>query len=143
MKPIKILSRIENGKMKRNRKLMIEGLKIFEGKEIEITIARKYPKRSIPENKYYWSVVVEYWRELIKEEWGDHLSSNEVHEMLKNTCNYKTQVIESTGEEIKIGQSTASLKTIEFEEYLEKCRRKAFEFFNAIIPLPNEQLEIF
>mgnify|MGYP003459682498 CR=1 FL=1 len=30
---------------------------------------------------------------------------------------------------------------IEFEEYLEKCRRLAFDFFNVQIPLPNTQTE--
>ena len=37
--------------------------------------------------------------------------------------------------------STADLKTIEFKEYLEKCRRLAFDFFNVQIPLPNTQTE--
>lgn len=45
----------------------------------------------------------------------------------------------ATGEIIKIPLSTADLRTIEFEEYLEKCRRLAFDFFNVQIPLPNQQ----
>ena len=141
MKLIKILSRIEGGKMKRNRKLVIEGLKVFEGKEIEIIIKRKYKSRSISENKYYWGVVIVQWQMLIFEEWGESYSKEEMHEFLKINCNYKYKTIKGTGEEIKIPQSTAQLQTIEFEDYLERCRRKAFEYFNTIIPMPNEQLK--
>ena len=42
--------------------------------------------------------------------------------------------------QLSIAQNVV-LKTIEFEEYLEKCRRLAFDFFNVQIPLPNTQTE--
>lgn len=142
MKQIKILSRVdENGNLKRNRKFIADAIKSFSGKEIEIIIKRKYKMRSISENKYYWGVVIIQWQMLIFEEWGESYSKEEMHEFLKINCNYKYQTIKGTGEEIKIPQSTAQLQTVEFEDYLERCRRKAFEYFNTIIPLPNEQLK--
>ncbi|QNS40150.1 hypothetical protein H0S70_06975 [Chryseobacterium manosquense] len=142
MKSTTIISRVENGKLMNNRKKMQDAISLHEGKEVEIIIKRKYKRRSIQENSYYWGVVVNYWQQLIKEEWQEILTPNEVHEILKLHCNFKAQIIEATGEEIKVPQSTADLKTIEFEDYLERCRRKALEFFNAVIPLPNEQLTI-
>lgn len=137
-----INSKVLNGKLISNRKRLSAEIARHEGKEIEITIKRKYKRRSLQENKYYWGVVVDMWKRLISEEWGESLSSDEVHEILKLHCNYQEKVIESTGEVIKIAKSTADLKTLEFEDYLERCRRKAFEFFNAVIPLPNEMLRI-
>lgn len=137
-----ITSRVEGGKLAQNiAKINAEIIK-HEGKFIEITIKRKYKRRSIPENKYYFGVVIQIWKDLIYEEWGETWSSEQTHEFLKSHCNFKEIVNQNTGEIIKIPLSTSDLKTIEFEEYLEKCRRLAFDFFNVQIPLPNEQLEI-
>jgi len=136
-----INSRVENGKIVSNLGKINQEIQKHEGKNIEITIKRKYKRRSINENRYYFGVVILYWRDLIYNEWGESWSSEQVHEFLKTQCNFKEVIIESTGEIKKIPVTTADLKTLEFEEYLEKCRRLANEYFNAIIPLPNEQLE--
>ena len=83
MKPISILSRVEDGQLKRNSKLVRSALKHFEGKEIEIKIRRKYPMRSIPQNKFYWGVLIPQFQELINDNWGEIKSSEETHEILK------------------------------------------------------------
>ena len=143
MKPIKILSRIEDGKMKRNRKLVVEGLKTFEGKEIEITIARKYPKRSIPQNSFYWGVLIPTFQELILSEWGEIKSNEETHEILKFSCNYSEKINEETGEIIRVPKSTTELTTTGFMEYHQKLKQLALDYFNSVLPEPNQQLEIF
>lgn len=137
-----INSRVEGGKLAQNIAKINAEIRKHEGKFIEITIKRKYKRRSIPENKYYFGVVIQIWKDLIYEEWGETWSSEQTHEFLKSHCNFKEIVNQNTGEIIKIPHSTSDLKIIEFEEYLEKCRRLAFDFFNVQIPLPNEQLEI-
>ena len=134
-----INSRVEGGKLKQNLAKINAEIRKHEGKFIEITIKRKQKCRSIPENKYYFGVVVQIWKDLIYDEWGEHWSSVQTHEFLKSHCNFKEMPNTATGEIIKIPLSTADLKTFEFEEYLEKCRRLAFDFFNVQIPLPNEQ----
>ena len=137
-----INSRVEGGKLAQNIAKINAEIKKHEGKHIEITIKQKYKRRSIPENKYYFGVVIQIWKDLIYQEWGETWSSEQTHEFLKSHCNFKEIVNQNTGEIIKIPLSTADLKTIEFEDYLEKCRRLAFDFFNVQIPLPNEQLTL-
>ena len=136
-----INSRVEGGKLMQNLAKINAEIRKHEGKFIEITIKRKYKRRSIPENRYYFGVVIQIWKDLIYEEWGESWSSEQTHEFLKSHCNFKEMPNKATGEIIKIPLSTADLKTIEFEEYLEKCRRLAFDFFNVQIPLPNTQTE--
>lgn len=143
MKPIKILSRIEDGKMKRNRKLVVEGLKTFEGKEIEIIISRKYKKRSVLQNSFYWGVLIPTFQELILNEWGEIKSNEETHEILKFSCNYSEKINETTGEILRLPKSTTELTKSGFMEYHQKLKQLALDFFNSVLPEPNEQLEIF
>ncbi len=137
-----INSRVESGKLAQNVAKINAEIRKHEGKFIEITIKRKYKRRSIPENRYYFGVVIQIWKDLIYDEWGEHWSSEQTHEFLKYHCNFKEIVNQNTGEIINIPLSTTDLRTVEFEEYLEKCRRLAFDFFNVQIPLPNEQLTL-
>ena len=137
-----INSRVEGGKLTQNLAKINAEIRKHEGKFIEITIKRKYKRRSVPENRYYFGVVIQIWKDLIYEEWGEAWSSEQTHEFLKSHCNFKEIVNQNTGEIIKVPLSTADLKTVEFEEYLEKCRRLAYDFFNVQIPFPNEQLTL-
>lgn len=137
-----INSRVESGKLAQNVAKINAEIRKHEGYFIDVTIKRKQKRRSIPENRYYFGVVIQIWKDLIYEEWGETWSSEQTHEFLKSHCNFKEIVNQNTGEIIKIPLSTAELKTFEFEEYLEKCRRLAYEFFNVQIPLPNEQLTL-
>lgn len=143
MKPISILTRIENGKTKRNTKLIKSALEKFEGKEIEIRISRKYPTRSIPQNKFYWGVLIPQFQELIAEHWGEIKSAEETHEILKFSCNYDEKVNEETGEIIRVPKSTTELTTTGFMDYHQKLRQLAMDYFNTILFEPNEQLQIF
>ena len=137
-----INSRVESGKLAQNVAKINDEIRRHEGKFIEITIKRKQKRRSIPENRYYFGVVIQIWKDLIYDEWGETWSSEQTHEFLKSHCNFKEMPNKATGEIINIPLSTADLKTVEFEEYLEKCRRLAYDFFNVQIPLPNEQLTL-
>ena len=143
MKPISILSRVEDGNLKRNSKLVRSAIQKFEGKEIEIKISRKYPTRSIPQNKFYWGVLIPQFQELINDNWGEIKSSEETHEILKFACNYDEKVNEETGEIIRIPKSTTELTTTGFMDYHQKLRQLAMDYFNAVLHEPNEQLEIF
>lgn len=141
MKKISILTRVENGKFKRNISLIKKAVQNFEGKEIEITIKRKYKQRSLPQNAFYWGVIIPMFQELINEHWGEIKSSEEIHEILKSQCNYTEKVNQQTGEITKIPQSTTELTTAGWLEYEQKIRQFAMDFFHATIPEPNEQLE--
>lgn len=106
--------------------------KFKEGMVVEVIVRRVFKRRSEHQNAYYWGVVIE----LIHEHTGQ--DREEIHGVLasefltRTAWNWKTYV-----------KSTASLTTVEFEEYLENCRRWAADPNNTVeggiyIPLPNE-----
>ena len=141
MKQIKILSRVdENGNLKKNRKFIADAIKSFSGKEIEITIKRKYKQRSTLQNAFYWSVTLPFFQELIKEAWSEIRPIEEIHEILKATCNYSEIVNPATGEVQRIPKSTTELTTSEWMDYELKMEQFAMDFFNATLPKPNQQI---
>lgn len=141
MKSISIVSRVENGKLRQNNALLRETIRKFEGKEIEITIKRKYKQRSLPQNKFYWGVIIPLFQQLILDNWGEIKDKEEIHEVLKYQCNYEERANLITGEITKIPKSTTELTTFGWLEYEQKIRQFAMDFFNTTLPEPNEQLE--
>lgn len=96
---------------------------------------REAKQRSMPENKYYWSVVVE----IVAEELG--YTKDEMHEVFKAMFLSDVKHIKmnnGTVREIRFSRSTTSLKTFEFEQYLDNIRIWAGCELGINIPLPNE-----
>lgn len=110
----------------------------LNGRSIYVEIGPVYGGRSNNQNRYYWGVIVRVLKAAILEAWGDDLSSDEVHDILKKECNYIERVNVSTGEILKIPRSTTNQSTVEAEDYYERCRRWIYEWFNLVVPLPNE-----
>jgi hypothetical protein len=135
-----ITSEVNQGRLTRNRKQIKDVLSHFEGKVISIYIQRKKKRRTTPQNRYYWGVIIPMWQELLLTEWGEHYSKEATHEFLKMNFNFDEQINEDTGEVLRKPKSTTENSTTDMEMYHEICRRKAFEYFNAVIPLPNEQI---
>lgn len=86
--------------------------------------------RSNNQNSYYWGVVIS----LIAEEIG--ISVDEAHDLMKIQFLKKR-----ISEKLWTVRSTASLNTLEFEDYLANVKRFASMELNIIIPDPNN-LEI-
>ena len=140
MKSIKILSRVdENGKLKRNRQLIADAFKHFSGKEIEIVIKRKYKQRSNSQNAFYWGVTLPFFQQLFNEAWGEIRPIEEIHEILKATCNYTEIPNPATGEIQRIPRSTTELTTSGWMDFELKMQQFARDFFNATLPEPNNQ----
>ena len=140
MKQIKILSRVdENGNLKRNRKFIADAIKSFSGKEIEIIIKRKYKQRSNPQNAFYWSCTLPFFQQLFNEAWGEIRPIEEIHEILKATCNYIEIPNPATGEVHRIPRSTTELTTSGWMDFELQMDQFARDFFNATLPKPNEQ----
>ena len=136
--------KITNGVLSiRYRSLFDKALFAFGDCEVEIKVSKKFRKRTSPQNRYYWSVIVFYWREILTAEYGEQVTQAQAHEFLKANFNYTELVNKETGEVLRIPKSTTENKTFEMEEFHEICRQKALEFFNVVIPLPNEQLTAF
>jgi hypothetical protein len=128
----------ESGEMKLPGAKMRKEAMEFAGKDIEVTVQRKRKKRSDPQNRYYWGVVVEMVRSGIKDMTTDALTPDQVHELLKLKFHRVQKVDEDTGEVLyEYTGSTAAMKTIEFMEYIEKCCQFAAEYLGVVIPLPE------
>lgn len=67
-----------------------------------------------------------------------------IHGFLKDKFLHNgIEIANAHGEVEQLPPSTTRLSTIEQEEYHEDIRRWGAEYLNIVIPLPNEQLEIF
>ena len=98
-----------------------DGLKVCE----ILKPARK--PRTTSENSYYWGVIVE----MVAEETG--MTADEAHNAMKILFLKKR-----INEKLFTIRSSATLNTLEFEEYVENCRRWASMELGLYIPLPNE-----
>ena len=126
-----------------------DAVKVFRGRRIRITVEPLYKKRSTltvngrGQNGYYMGIVVYEFREGYLDTYGEPISAANAHEILKRECNGSSMLNEKTGEVVTIGKSTADLTTVEFEEYLDRCRAFILEWFGRTVLKPNEQAEIF
>jgi hypothetical protein len=142
MKKIEITTSIINGKIKRNKNIVIDAFKTFEGKEFTLILKPFRKLRSNNQNAYYWGLVIPIWQKIIQDEWGEYYSKEEIHEFLKYNCNYIEKVNESTGEILRLSKSTTENSTTDQEAFHTQARNIAFEMFNIEIPLPNTQTQI-
>ncbi len=147
---IEIQTEIENGKFKENRDLILQAIETYEGKKVTVTLERYYKQRSNCQNAYYWAVIIEHWKNIIREEYSEIWTTQEMHEFLKTNFNSDVFVDESTGElltnpvtneVIRKPKSTSKNTTYSQEIYHEKCRQMASEMFNYLIPLPDNKLK--
>ena len=88
----------------------------FETKRIELVLRERTEQRSEQQNAYYHGVVVK----MISDATGH--DPQETHQKMKD--------------HFKVG-TTTKMKTAEFQEYIENCRRFAAEFLSLNIPDPN------
>jgi hypothetical protein len=102
-----------------------------EGKAVELQVKRYRKVRSLNQNAYYWGVVIP----MIGNAMGE-TDIEAVHEVIKHEHHYYIATVGKS--ELHVPLSTADLSTLEFEQFLEKVRRWASEFFSLYIPLPNE-----
>ena len=147
---ISVQTEVKDCKFVENRDLIVNAIEVYEGKKVTVTIERFYKKRSNKQNNYYWGVIVEHWKNIIRQEWGEIWTIDEVHEFLKGNLNFDVVVDVETGElainpitqnVIRKPKSTTKNTTFSQEEYHEAARQLAWKMFQYTIPLPNEDLE--
>ena len=142
MKKIEIITNVVEGNLKRNRSLIIQALETFEGKTIKLTIEKATKKRSNMQNAFYWGCIIPVLKQAFLNEWGEIWSSERTHEFCKMQFNIDEKINHNTGEILKIPKSTSENTTTSQEEFHEKIRQFAKEYFNVDIPLPNEDLKL-
>lgn len=133
---------IEDGKLHIiNRKRMNEDLRTFKNCDVTIII-KKRGKRSLPQNAYYWGVVVKEIQ-LRMRELGNDVDCDTVHEFLKLKFNPERVVVPETAEVIEMGKTTTELNKDEFTEYIEQIKQWASVTLGIYIPDAGQQTEMF
>ena len=139
---IEVTTSIQNGIFKRNRNIVLDAIKSFNGFDVVLTIAKAKKKRSNNQNAYYWGLLIPLTQNAIKTEWGEIWSKEKTHDFYKLHFNYIEKVNENTSEVIKIPKSTTDNTTTQQEEYHTQIREFLKDWFNVTAPLPNDGLEL-
>ena len=106
-----------------------------------LVIFKDIRTRSIPQNKYYWKVVVPMVRAGLYEAGFEEVKKNEdAHEVLKQVHLTRKMESKKNGDVIPIAGSSAKLSIPEFDIYIETICRWAAEYLGVIIPSPHQQL---
>jgi len=140
MDSITITSKVNQGKLIRNKGKITNAIKHFEGKEVELVVRKKKRQRTTPQNAYYFGVIIPITINAISDEWGEIWGVNKTHDFYKQMFLYEEKVNEQTSEVIKIPKSSTENTTIEQEEFHLKCKEFLKEWFNVDVPLPNEDI---
>ena len=143
MRKLTFNGEIRNGVARIHRKqAFLDAIKTMPDGHIRFTLERIYHKHSDPQRGYYWGVVVAELVEAIKDEHEETVSKEWAHELLKSYCNSYEVANKENGLVLRMPLTTSTLTTVEYEEYLERCRRFILEYFNRTVLLPNEQSEL-
>jgi hypothetical protein len=139
---VELHTSVSNGVFKRNRNLVLQAIKSFEGKEVIIILDKPKKKRSNNQNAYYWSVLVPITQKAISDTWGEVWSIHKTHEYLKENFCFREKVNEDTGQVIKVPKSTTENTTTEMEVYHLEIRKHLLEWFGIDAPEPNQDLKL-
>ncbi len=115
---------------------LMEGLKLFEGKRIKITVTDFKEKRTVRQNRLFWMYVT-----IIADELG--YDKEEMAEIIKFKFLLTEKVIEETGEVMQYVESTTKLNKDHFRVFIDKIIRWSAEQFNIVLPLPEDQKHDF
>lgn len=139
---IQIKTSVINGKLIRNRNLILEAINSYEGKDVLISFEKPKKQRSNQQNAFYWGIVIVIIKSCLKST-GNNLSDNDVHDLLRLKFLKETiSIKEETGEVIERVKSTTELTTSQFMDYIAEIQQFAAEYFDVIIPDPNENLTL-
>lgn len=109
---------------------------VHSGNSYVLEIKKSVKHRSLPQNKFYWSVVVS----LFSQHTG--YTKDEAHEKL-SSLHLKYERVDKDGVIETFVRSTTKLNTLEFEQYIEQCRVFMWHMFSVRVPLPNEVSDDF
>ena len=96
-------------------------------------------KRSSPQNRYYFGVVVKMIRDRLYE-LGYELSSEQVHIFLKSQVMENNQIVWIGHKPFVFLKHTPDYLTHEFENAMSKCRTWANKELELFIPQPKEDM---
>jgi len=130
---------IENGKLTLDNRQGFERDYLKITGRVDIMISPATNRRTNPQNRYYWGVVMKIMKAYY-DEYGNTYTQQEIHELLKSQCGLTQTIIHpTTGEAIQITRSLSNLGdicTVGFNDYIDKIRAAYPEIY---IPAPNEK----
>lgn len=142
MKELDVICEIEDGKIntiiRKKFAQYVADLEAAGFKALSLTARPFKPTRTSKQNRYYWGVIVDTFRTIL-EDAGQSMHPSGVHEALASEVGMLKKIAFGfDGQPIVYTQSTTDLTTVEFENYMEKCRAFAAAQYGLVIPLPNE-----
>lgn len=134
-----LISRTAKGLVNKDQLMSVfNSLKIGKHYRVIIKDART---RSLPQNAYYWGVIVPIIRRALYEEGYDEIVTEmDAHEFLKAMFLSKRVVSKKTGHTVDVPGKSSKLTIPEFNEYIERICRWAAMDLSVVIPAPNEPL---
>ncbi|WP_456867551.1 hypothetical protein [Galbibacter sp. BG1] len=139
---ISIRTKVINGRFKRNRNRIIQTIHSLENKEIEISFRRVRKEKSNNQLGYFFKVIIPILIDCIYKEWGEVYDVESAKNLLCKLFNYDEKINKETGEVIKVPRRMRDNTTTQQEELHSESRNFIKEWFNAEIPLPNEEIEL-
>jgi hypothetical protein len=131
----------EDGTMHiRNRAAFNRYLLSFKGKQVRITIEKLKKKRSNPQNRFYWGIVVPLVKDGLINAGYELLSSENVHDFLKGQFLKGENINKDTGDILTYTKSTTELSTSEFMDFIAAIQQWAAENLSITIPDPIEMI---
>lgn len=117
-------------------------LKDYGGKRVKISVALVRRKRSDPQNRFYWGVVVPLVLQMFLD-YGNEVDGDDVHRFLKGKVGgMKKPIFDRNGEILSWSVDTSTkLSTYEWEVWMEKIRAWAAPI-DLFIPMPNEEYQL-
>ena len=112
-----------------------------EGTPLEFTVRKAVDRRTSPQNRYYWGIVVPCIKAGLKDG-GMPLTTEQVHELLKFRFLREDHAVGGDGEFVTVIPSTSGLEVGEFVAYTDRCIQFAAEYLNVVIPEPGQQAEM-
>ena len=117
------------------KQIVLQHLRTLEGFH-RVSIVKYRKRRTDRQNRYYHPCFVEPFADFLRSQ-GEAITNDEAHEILKFKFLRTTRVDRRTGEAMDYTRSSASLNTVEFNEYLDNCAAWLCSFFGIIVPDPS------
>lgn len=127
----------------RSANRMRDELKVWQDKEVVLTVQRKAQRRSTEQNSYYWGVVLPVCRHAFRDIGNLGIDDVTVHEFFKDRFlrNGQEIILPGQGRHQARG-STRTLSKEEFLDYVTEIQIFMNEFFNVTIPDPEWEPKI-
>jgi len=113
-----------------------------DGERLKLTIEKIYSRRSNPQNRYYWGVILDIiLTEVLKQ--GNEMSKEQLHEECLKMFAPKKEIHNKEGEVLIIPMRSKEMNKSQFSDYSFDVCKWGAEFWGVYIPEPGEQTEIF